>query len=175
MSFAKQMLVAELGQSAWANQCLLDGCTALTADDLGRDFRISHNSILATLCHISHGEIVWLDCLCTTADKGTWRLPIGAAPKRSLDELRRKWPEIWDAYDCWLEEQSQTSLRADLNLQLPGALEARLPGWRILRHVLHHSTLHRGQIVGMMRMLGHQPPPNSPMDYYLAGEGARSA
>ncbi len=169
------MLIAELRQSAWANQCLLEGCAALSADELGRDFRISHHSILATLCHIYHGETVWLDCLCTTADMGIWRLPIGPAPELSLDELRQKGPEIREAYDGWLEERSETSLRADLNLQLPGAVEARLPRWKILRHVLHHSTLHRGQIVGMMRMLGHQPPPNSPMDYYLAGEGVSSA
>ena len=55
-------------------------------------------------------------------------------------------------------------------LQLPGGVERRFPRWKILRHVLVHSTLHRGQIVGMIRMLGHQPPANSPMDYYLAGE-----
>jgi uncharacterized damage-inducible protein DinB len=175
VSLAKQMLGAELAQSAWANRCLLDKCTPLTADELGRDFRISHHSILATLCHIYHGERVWLDCLCTTPDLGTWRLPTGAAPGLSLDELKQMWPAIWDTYDCWLEERSETSLAADLTLQLPGAVEARFPRWKILRHVLHHSTLHRGQIVGMIRMLGYQPPPNSPMDYYLAGEGVTSA
>jgi uncharacterized damage-inducible protein DinB len=169
------MLIAEVGHSAWASQGLLDGCTALTADELEHDFRISHHSILATLCHIYHGETLWLDCLRTTADMGTWRLPIGPAPKLSFDALRQKGSEIWDAYDRWLEERSETSLMADLNLQLPGAIEARLPRWKILRHVLHHSTLHRGQVVGMMRMLGHSPPPTSPMDYYLAGEGVRSA
>jgi uncharacterized damage-inducible protein DinB len=30
--------------------------------------------------------------------------------------------------------------------------------------------MHRGQVVGMIRMLGHLPPAVSPMDYYLAGE-----
>jgi uncharacterized damage-inducible protein DinB len=41
-----------------------------------------------------------------------------------------------------------------------------------LRHVLEHSTLHRGQVVGMIRMLGHQPPAIQRMDYYLTGEPA---
>jgi len=175
MSFAKQLLIAEVRQSAWANQGLLEGCADLSAEELGRDLRLSHHSILSTLCHIYDGERVWLGCLRTTADMGTWRLPPGPAPKLSLDELRQKWPKLWDGYDGWLAEQSESSLTADLNLQLPGAVEARLPRWKILRHVLHHSTLHRGQVIGMMRMLGHRPPPNSPMDYYLAGEGVRSA
>ena len=175
MSFAKQLLIAEVRQGAWANQGLLEGCAALTAEELGRDLRISHNNILATLFHIYDGERVWLDCLRTTEDMGTWRLPIDPGPRLALDELRQKWPELWDGYEGWLEEQSESTLTADLNLQLPGAVEKRLPRWKILRHVLHHSTLHRGQVVGMIRMLGHQPPPNSPMDYYLAGEGVRSA
>ncbi len=175
VSLAKQLLITDVRQSAWANQGLLDGCTRLTAEELGRDWRISHHSILATLFHTYDGERVWLDCLRTTADMGTWRLPIAPGPKLSLEELKLKWPKLWNGYDGWLEERSESSLTVELNLQLPGAVEKRLPRWKILRHVLHHSTLHRGQVVGMIRMLGHQPPPNSPMDYYLAGEGVRSA
>jgi uncharacterized damage-inducible protein DinB len=55
-------------------------------------------------------------------------------------------------------------------LLLPGKVEQRFPRRKILRHVLEHSTLDRAQVVGMIRMLGHQAPANSPMDYYLAGE-----
>ncbi|MGB0009626.1 MAG: DinB family protein, partial [Candidatus Sulfotelmatobacter sp.] len=42
-------------------------------------------------------------------------------------------------------------------------IERQLPRWKILRHVLEHSTMHGGQIIGMFRMLGHQPPASSPM------------
>jgi uncharacterized damage-inducible protein DinB len=112
------VLLADIRHSAWANRSLLDGCSALTSDELERELRISHSSILATLRHIYDGERVWLDCLRTTPDLGTWRV-------------------------------------------LPGEVEQRFPRWRILRHVLEHSTLHRGQVVGMIRMLGHQPPANT--------------
>jgi uncharacterized damage-inducible protein DinB len=47
---------------------------------------------------------------------------------------------------------------------------AGLARGKILRHVLEHSTLHRGQIVGMIRMLGYTPPSIHRMDWYLAGE-----
>jgi hypothetical protein len=46
-----------------------------------RDFRISHPNILSTLSHIYDGERVWLLCLSTTTDGGTWRLPTGMAPE----------------------------------------------------------------------------------------------
>lgn len=170
VSLAKRLLLTDIRRSAWANQLLLEGCSALTNEELEYNFRISHGNILSTLRHTYDGERVWLDCLSTTADLGTWRLPPGPAPEYSLDQLRQKWPELWAGFDRWLNGIPESSLAVEVMLQLPDEIEKRFPRWKILRHVLEHSTLHRGQIVGMIRMLGHQPPPNSPMDFYLAGE-----
>ncbi|HTW57478.1 MAG TPA: DinB family protein [Terriglobales bacterium] len=175
MLLGKQLLLTDVRRSAWADRLLLEACAALTAEELARDFRISHTNILSTLCHTYDGERVWLDCLQTTADLGTWRLPPDPGPALSLNLLAQKWPDLWDGFEHWVEEVSETSLEVELNLQLPGGsesqgIERRLPRWKILRHVIEHSQLHRGQVVGMIRMLGHQPPPNSPMDFYLAGE-----
>ena len=133
-----------------------------------RDFRISHTSILGTLCHVYNGERVWLDCLLTTPEGRTWRLPTGSVAPLSLDSLRRVWPAVSNGFSHWLESVSDAELQNEVNLQLPGGVEACLPRWKILRHVLTHSTLHRGQVIGMFRMLGHQPPAVSPMDYYLS-------
>src|SRR5258708_25999366 len=168
VSLAKQVLLTDVRHSAWANQNLLDGCIALTVEELERDLRISHNSILATLRHIYDGERVWLLCLQTTEDRGTWRLPEDPAPELRLDTLQQKWPEIWNAFDRWLEELEENSLAGELMLQLPRGIERTFPRWKILRHVLEHSTLHRGQVIGMIRMLRHPPPPNRPKDYYLS-------
>jgi uncharacterized damage-inducible protein DinB len=166
----KQILLTDVHHSAWADQNILAACAVLSAEELEHDFRISHSSILATLGHIYDGERVWLHCLQTTADGGTWRLPQGPAPQFSLDALRQNWPGIWDGFDRWLRELPDASFATELMLQLPGGLERNFPRWKILRHVLVHSTLHGGQIVGMIRMLGHRPPATSSMDYYLAGE-----
>lgn len=174
MFSAKQLLLTDVRHSAWANRHLLESCAALTSEELNRDFRISHASILGTLCHVYDGERVWLLCLRTTPDLGTWRLPQGPAPEYSLADLQQRWPELWSGYARWLEELPEASLAIELTLQLPGGIEWPFPRWKILRHVLEHSTLHRGQVVGMIRMMDHQPPPNSPMDYYLAGEPATS-
>lgn len=47
VSFAKKVLLADIRYSAWANRSLLDGCSALTSDELERELRISQSSILA--------------------------------------------------------------------------------------------------------------------------------
>jgi steroid delta-isomerase-like uncharacterized protein len=175
VSLVKQLVLGDVRRSAWANRNLLEGCAALTAAEVERDFRISHGNILSTLRHIYDGERVWLHCLSTTADLGTWRLPPGPAPEYSLEALKESWPELWEGFGGWVEGQSENSLHVELNLQLPGGIEQRLPRWKILRHVLEHSTPHRGQVVGMIRMLGYLPPAVSPMDYYLAGEPGAGA
>lgn len=168
MSFAKQLLLTDIRYSGWANQRLLEACSALTSEEIERDLSISHNSILATLRHIHDGERVWLDCLRTSPEMGPWWLPQGTPPQPSLDVLRQSWPELSDAYRRWIEDSSEADLGVELRVLLPGDVEPRLPRWKILGHVLEHSTFHRGQIVGMIRILGHTPPGIHRMDYYLA-------
>ena len=149
MSFGKEVFFNNVRHSKRANQQLLAGCSAISAGELERDLHISHNSILGTLNHIYDGERVWLLCL------GTWRLPQDPASQLALDALRQKWPEISNGFCRWLEGLAENSLVVELLLQLPGGTERRFPRWKILRHVLEHSALHRGQAVGMIRMLGH--------------------
>jgi uncharacterized damage-inducible protein DinB len=166
---AKQLLLEDLRHSAWANQLLLEGCSALTVSELERDLQISHAGILATLRHIYDGERVWHLCLSTTPDLGTWRLPTGSPPEPSLDAIRQNWPELWDGFRRWLEDLPEASLEVELTIQFPGEVNSRLPRWKILRHVLDHSSMHRGQVIGMIRMLSHRPPAINRTDYYLAG------
>jgi uncharacterized damage-inducible protein DinB len=168
MSFARQLLLSDIAYSAWANQRLLDGCSVFTAEELERDLRLSHTSILATLRHFYDGERVWLPCLRDTPDLGSFLLPQDPAPALSLDALKQSWPKLWDGYHRWLQNQSETSLAVELMVQLPDA-QPHLSRWKILRHVLDHSQFHRGQVVAMIRALGYCPPAINRMDYWQVG------
>jgi uncharacterized damage-inducible protein DinB len=172
---AKQLLSSDVRYSAWANQCLLRACSGLSGEEVERDLGISHSGILATLRHIHDGERVWLDCLRTKPEMGPWVLPQGTPPEPSLDALRRSWPELSDGYRRWLEDLPEAGLADELKVQLPGEKEPSLARWKILRHPLEHSTLHRGQIVGMIRMLRHTPPAIHRLDFYQAGEPASAS
>jgi uncharacterized damage-inducible protein DinB len=118
------------------------------------------------------GERVWLDCLRTAPETGPWWLPQGSPPEPSFDSLKRSWPELSNGYLRWIEDSSEAGLVLEIKVQLPGELEPSLPRWKILRHVVEHSTLHRGQVIGIIRMLGHTPPGINLTDFYLAGEPA---
>jgi uncharacterized damage-inducible protein DinB len=43
---------------------------------------------------------------------------------------------------------------------------ARTPACQIVLHVVNHATLHRGQVMGMLRQMGTAPPNNDLMNYY---------
>jgi uncharacterized damage-inducible protein DinB len=45
--------------------------------------------------------------------------------------------------------------------------ESGAPVWQIVLHVVNHGTLHRGQVMGMLRQLGVAPPPTDLIRYYL--------
>jgi len=168
---AKQLFLSDVRYSVWANRRLLDACAALTPDELARDLGASHNSILSTLQHVRDGERVWLDCLRTTAPGGTWQLPPGPAPKLSLAELQQAWPQLWKGYEQWVDAlpEAPPELAAEIFVQIPDGRVPRWCCWQILRHVLDHSQFHRGQVIGMIRSLGHTPPAINRGDYWLAG------
>lgn len=168
MSLVQELLLSDVCYSAWANRRLLDCCSSLTAEELERNLHISHANILATLCHIYDGERVWLDRLQTSPESGPWELPTGPESRFSLDELRQSWPALWEGYLGIVDQSSEASLGVELITSLSNRTQRCLPFWKILRHVLDHSTLHRGQIVGMIRMLGHCPPAINPMDFFAA-------
>ena len=169
MFSAKELLLTDVGYSAWANQRLLDACSGFAPALLERDPGASHAGILATLQHVCDGEKVWLNCLSTTPDLGSWRLPTGAAPQPSLLELKQQWPGLWSGYRAWLKTASDNSLGIAVTVHLPDGTSPTIARWKILRHVLDHSTFHRGQVIGMIRALGHTPPAINRMDYVLTG------
>jgi len=37
----------------------------------------------------------------------------------------------------------------------------------VLLHIVNHATLHRGQVMGMLRQLGHVPPGTDYLFYHL--------
>ncbi|HEY1657542.1 MAG TPA: DinB family protein [Candidatus Sulfotelmatobacter sp.] len=154
----KQLFASDLHYSSWATRRLLEACAALSAEELERDLRLSHKNILSTLQHICDGERIWLDCLSTTAAGGNWTLPPDPAPKLTLNDLAQKWPDLWQGYEKWLVElpDAASELEAEVFVKIPDGRVPRFTRWHILRHVLDHSQFHRGQLIGMIRNLGHR-------------------
>jgi uncharacterized damage-inducible protein DinB len=167
MTASKQWLVSHLAYSAWANQCLLDACSSLTLEELNRDLRASHSGILRTLRHIYYTERVWLKRLRANSlppliEIGDQRLFCDPPPEPDLHGLRAAWPAVCQGLQQYVEALPE----ADLSAELRG-IDCSIPTWKLLLHTVNHSTLHRGQVISMLRQLGKQPPNTDVFSFHL--------
>lgn len=145
--------------SAWATRRLLEACASLSADEIRRDLAVSHGNVLNTFHHIYVSERFWIECL--LADRIPPLQEIVNAPTPAgleFDELVQSWPVIWEKIDRWLQKETDETLSQTMLFRLSSESRLDLPRWQIIRHFVNHATLHRGQIVGMLRAMGRKPP-----------------
>ena len=152
----------------WANTRVLDAAEKLRPDELLRDVHISHTSILGTLLHMAGADWLWLERWGGNSPVGddVWA---GWQPDdaRSLPQVREKWQAVIDSRDAYLKNVSDADLSRELGYRRFTGEPYSLPLDQQMMHVVNHATLHRGQIVGMIRQLGITPPPTDLLWYLM--------
>jgi uncharacterized damage-inducible protein DinB len=143
----------------WANALALQSAGILSDEDLRRDFGISHKSIFGTLLHMAGAEWIWLE---------RWH---GRSPARDeawprwseescvdLTELQERWQGVNNLRATFIGELDQSRLAEDMAFKLLNGDASSMRLGHQMQHVVNHATLHRGQVVGMIRQLGIDPP-----------------
>jgi uncharacterized damage-inducible protein DinB len=152
----------------WANARVLEAAEQLPAEDLLRDVRISHRSILGTLLHMAGADWIWLERWHGNSPVGdnVWAgwMPGDA---RSLQQVRGKWEAIIGRRNAYIENLSDATLASEFGYRRFTGEAYSLPLVHQMQHVVNHSTLHRGQIVGMIRQLGIAPPTTDLLFYVM--------
>ena len=83
--------------------------------------------------------------------------------------LNQRWSELVDRRIRFISELDEPRLKADLPFKLLSGDPSSLPLADQMQHVANHATLHRGQVVGMIRQLGIEPP-STDLLFYLRRE-----
>lgn len=148
----------------YANHLALDAAEKLTGEQLRQDFKISHGSIFGTLAHMAGAEWVWLSRWQGTSPSEIWNDKTFADPAA----LRARWQQIEIERRALLEGLTTDALHADLSYRNIKGDAFSLPLIQQMQHVVNHATLHRGQVVGMIRQLGIAPPAVDLLFYLLA-------
>jgi uncharacterized damage-inducible protein DinB len=154
----------------WANALAMKAAADLPDEDLRRDVAISHNSIFGTLLHMAAAEWIWLE---------RWH---GRSPTKEeawprwtpescadLAALRERWKDIIDRRASLISQLDEERLAAELPFKLLSGDPNSMRLVDQMRHVANHATLHRGQVVGMIRQLGIDPP-STDLLFYLRSE-----
>ena len=151
----------------WANRRALTAAAQLTEEQLTRDLGTSHGSVFGTLAHILSWEWRWL---------GRWLGP-AAVPSpdpsgcASLLALQTRWGELEQAQDDFLAGLSPTSLATKVTYENPPGTAWTYSLEHLLRHVVNHSTYHRGQVTTLLRQLGAHPVPTDILVFIDEGGG----
>ena len=175
----RDMTIAEVRHlftyTEWANARVLAAAAKLPAEELLRDVHISHKSILGTLLHIAGADWLWLERWHGNSPVGqdVWA---GWTPDdaRSLQQVREKWQPVMRRRNEYLEGLSDADLNRELGYRRFTGEPYSLPLVQQMQHVVNHSTLHRGQVVGMIRQLGIAPPPTDLLFYLMETPEASS-
>lgn len=138
----------------WANHRMLGAAARLTAEQLTRDLQSSFPSVQATLAHVLSVEWVWLQRWLgesPTSIPSAWDLS-------SVDALRRRWAEVERDQSLFLDDLKDEEFRRVVSYRNVAGEPFAAPLWQLLRHVVNHSTYHRGQVATLIRQLGMGVP-----------------
>jgi uncharacterized damage-inducible protein DinB len=168
MNHLRQTVQLDLRYSEWASRTLMAACSELPVADRNRDLMLSHGTVLGTLHHAFVSERFWTKCLLATEIPPLDQVGVAPVPATiQLEELETEWPEVWTGLETWLESATDEELAQPLLCRISADNEFPYIRWQLVRHFVNHSTLHRGQVVGMIRSLGKRPPNVDLMSYLL--------
>ena len=154
----------------WANGLALNAAEKLSDEHLRRDFQISHRSIFGTLLHMAGAEWIWLERWHghSPAGKEAWSLWTTEACA-DLTALNQRWRDVVDRRARLMSQLDESRLAAETPFKLLSGDASSMRLGDQMQHVANHATLHRGQVVGMIRQLGLEPP-STDLLFYLRRE-----
>jgi uncharacterized damage-inducible protein DinB len=140
--------------SGWANDRVFGAAEALVPEQMTATAASSFPSVRGTLGHIVGAEWVWL------------RRWLGESPsaapswvgESSLPELRARLATLEAERESYLAGLTDEDLLRVVEYRTLGGQASADPLAGLLRHVVNHSTYHRGQVATQLRQLGVAPP-----------------
>lgn len=154
-----------LKYSTWASQRVFEAAKKLSPEDLTRNVGVSHSSILGTLSHIHFADRVWYSRVVDPNE------PV--IRESDLATLEKEWPAIQRKWETWAEGLQDADLGRLIATKSPDGTPYQVAVEKVVLHLVNHNSLHRGQVMGMIRQLGIAPPPTDLMMYYrLSASGA---
>jgi uncharacterized damage-inducible protein DinB len=154
----------------WANNLAMDAAAKLSVEHLCHDFGISHKSIFGTLLHMAGADWIWME---------RWN---GRSPTRNeawalwttdscgnLTALKDRWGDLVDRRARFVAELDEERLNAELAFRLLSGDASSMRLVDQMHHIANHATMHRGQVVGMIRQLGFEPP-STDLLFYIRRE-----
>ncbi len=136
----------------WADRRVLQACRSLTAEQYVAEPVPGWSSVSSTILHITMVTDAWLRGL-TGEDVETF---LTEAEVATVDDAERCLDRAYATFES-LPIDSPEWLATAMTLRGRGRSMV-LPPWAILRHVVNHSSYHRGQVASKLKRFGIEQP-----------------
>lgn len=146
-------IVTLFAYDRWANCKLFDACRKLTAEQYVADPVPGWSSVRATIYHIAFATEFNLRALAGDTDD---RIS-AEADLATVDDTAQLLERAYDRFEELRPALTPELLNNLLTLHAIGR-SFTLPRWAILRHIVNHSTYHRGQVASKLKRFGIEPP-----------------
>ena len=146
-------IVALFAYDRWANGVVLDACRKLTAEQYGAEPVAGWSSVRATISHIAlatEGNM-------RTLDGGSDEPMPTEAELVTVDDVARLLDGAYRRLEKLLPTLTPQRLNSLLTFRAIGR-SFTLPRWAILRHIVNHSSYHRGQVASKLKRFGIEQP-----------------
>ena len=151
-------VVALFEYDRWANGKVLDACRKLTAEQYVAEPAPGWSSVRSTIYHIAVASEFNLRALAPNPDD---TLPDNSFPTESevatVEDAAGLLARVYRRFEELRPTLTPEQLNTMLTLRAVGRTFT-LPRWAILRHIVNHSTYHRGQIASKLKRFGIEPP-----------------
>jgi uncharacterized damage-inducible protein DinB len=135
----------------WANAKMFDACRKLTQEQYVTEPVPGWPSVRSTVFHIVLVTEMWL--------RGLEGDPDDTIPTEgeiaTVDDAERLLDRAYQRFDRLLPTLTPEKLATHITLQRRGRT-ITMPPWALLRHVVNHTTYHRGQVASKLKRFGIQ-------------------
>lgn len=154
--------IVHLRYHTWATALIFEAVKKLSAEDYEKDRGGSHGGIKTTLIHIFKADNVWFSRVTGEPFGNIHDVPV----PESLAELEKEWMTLLQRLQNWFRQLQPNQFGIEIRYTNSQGVPCSTPLWQVVLHLVNHGTLHRGQIVAMLRQLGVKPPGTDLMMFY---------
>jgi uncharacterized damage-inducible protein DinB len=142
-------IVALFAYDRWANRRLFDACRKLTAEQYVTEPVPGWSSVRSTITHIALATELNLRSLVNDPDD---RIPT-EAELVTVDDVVQLLDRAYRRFEELRPTLTPEWLNTLVTLRAIGRTFT-LPRWAILRHIVNHSSYHRGQVASKLKRFG---------------------
>ena len=146
-------VVALFAFDRWANARVLDACRKLTTEQYVAEPVPGWSSVRSTIYHIALATEFNLRALAGDPDES---VP-DEADITTVDDVDQLLERAYRRFEDLRPTLTPERLNTMLTLHAIGR-SFTLPRWAILRHIVNHSSYHRGQVASKLKRFGIEQP-----------------